>query len=390
MQLPDRSIKISVDRGGTFTDVHASWPRSGGSREREERILKLLSVDEANYKDAPREGVRRVLELATGKSYSRIEKLPVEKIDSIRLSTTVATNALLERQGAKFALLVTKGFKDLLKIGNQSRPRIFDLNIKLPGVLYDKVVEVDERVTLVGYASDPKRDERAVKFDDDGNVTKGYDGITYEPGQVVRGMSGEAVQILKRPDETQIEKDLEALYDEGYRSLAVVFMHAFTFPDHEQVVEKIARKVGFEYVSTSSSSLPMIRIVSRGTSTTADAYLTPVLRKYIDGFFDGFDSSLRETANKKEMTKEDVERTTSVEFMRSDGGLTDVSGFSGLRSILSGPAGGVVGYAQTSWQEGGKAVIGLDMASGSNSAYQPGTDLLCSGAGRDFYGCLSF
>ncbi|SCZ97643.1 BZ3500_MvSof-1268-A1-R1_Chr4-3g07328 [Microbotryum saponariae] len=398
-ELPDRSIKISVDRGGTFTDVHASWPQvstsspsssASSSGERTQVILKLLSSDPTHYSDAPREGVRRMLQLATGHTYSREELLPVDKIDSIRLSTTVATNALLERQGAKHALVVTKGFGSLLEIGNQSRPRIFDLDIKRPSVLYSSVIEVDERVTLVGYTSDPKRAERAVRFDEQGQVEKGYDDEHHPPGSVVKGWSGEAVQILKKPDEQALKTELQKLYDEGYRSLAIVLMHSFTYPgafishksslpaslfltqgqsgatDHERQIESIAQSIGFEHISLSSASLPMIRIVARGTSCTVDAYLTPVLLKYIDGFFSGFEPSLRETnqANALEPTStspEEPPRTTSVEFMRSDGGLTDVRGFSGLKSILSGPAGGVVGFALTSWQEGGKAVIGLDM-----------------------------
>ncbi|KAI5481244.1 5-oxoprolinase [Pseudohyphozyma bogoriensis] len=363
-KVPDHSIKISVDRGGTFTDIHASWPceeEEGGVKE---VILKLLSSDPGHYEDAPREGVRRVLEMATGDTHPRDEKLPVNAIASIRLSTTVATNSLLERQGARHALLVTKGFKDLLEIGNQSRPKIFDLDISRPGVLYEGVVEVDERVTLVGYTSDPKMKEREVKFDEKGKVVRGYDGEEYEgkegeEGEIVRGVSGEAVKVLKKIDEEKVKSDLQKLYDEGYRSLAVVLMHAFTYPQHEQLIHKLATSIGFTFISLSSSSLPMIRIVSRGTSTTADAYLTPVLQKYIDGFFGGFDESLRQGA--KEGYGEGEEGRTTVEFMRSDGGLTDVEGFSGLKSILSGPAGGVVGYALTSWEKGGEAVIGLDM-----------------------------
>ncbi|KAK4058751.1 hypothetical protein OIO90_000195 [Microbotryomycetes sp. JL221] len=368
MTVPDHSIKISVDRGGTFTDLHATWPKDraqqdaasdssdDGTGDRHELVLKLLSVD-SHYQDAPREGIRRILEHVTGDKLDRKELIPVHKIRSIRLSTTVATNALLERQGAKHALVVTKGFKDLLEIGNQSRPRIFDLAIKRPGVLYSNVVEVDERVTLLGYTSDPNAKSRAVQFDSQGRVTKGYDDESYEEGEVVRGLSGEAVRILKHVDEDDVRTDLRKLFDEGYRSLAIVLMHSFTFP------REIAKRIGFEHISLSSASLPMIRIVARGTSTTVDAYLTPVLLQYIDGFFNGFDPSLRDanTIGGKAKTAEEAERTTSVEFMRSDGGLTDVGGFSGLKSILSGPAGGVVGYALSSWQPGGAPVIGFDM-----------------------------
>ncbi|ORY72599.1 5-oxoprolinase [Leucosporidium creatinivorum] len=368
-KIADHSIKISVDRGGSFTDVHASWPAGSdgeqgeGGAELKEVIVKLLSVHD-HYPDAPREGVRRVLEIATGEEFPRDSQLPVDKIASIRLSTTVATNALLERQGAKHALLITKGFGDLLQIGNQSRPKIFELDIKRPSVLYSDVVEVDERVTLMGYTSDPKRAERAVVFTEDGKVEKHYDDEELPEGEVVRGMSGEAVRIIKKVDEEAVRKDLQKLYDDGYRSLAIVLIHAFTFPDHERQIASIAESIGFKYISASSSSLPMIRMVARGTSTTVDAYLTPVLQKYLDGFFAGFDPSLRETNTAEApqaTTAEEAKKTTSVEFMRSDGGLTDVRGFSGLKSILSGPAGGVVGFAQTSWEEGGQAVIGLDM-----------------------------
>lgn len=210
-------------------------------------------------------------------------------------------------------------------------------------------------MTLVSYTSDPKRAERAVVFDEEGKVIKGYDGEVYEEGEVVRGLSGEAVRILQKLDEEQVGKDLRELYDEGYRSLAVVFMHSFTYPgkkvcfhssrslvllisnlsssDHELRIKELATSTGFTHISLSSSSLPMIRIVARGTSTTADAYLTPILQKYIDGLFSGFDPSLRETSLKESMSAGEAERTTSVEFMRSDGGLTDVQGFSGLKSI---------------------------------------------------------
>lgn len=222
-------IIVNTFRGGTFTDVFASWPVPGQAH-RHEVVLKLLSTDTSHYVDAPREGVRRVLELATGESHPRHSLLPINKIASIRLSTTVATNALLERQGARHALLVTKGFRDLLQIGNQSRPKIFDLDIKRPGVLYEKVVEVDERVTLVGYTSDPRREERKVLFGEDGQVVRGYDGEDAEEGKIVKGLSGEAVRILKEIDEVEVRERLQELYDEGFRSIAVVLMHSFTYP----------------------------------------------------------------------------------------------------------------------------------------------------------------
>ena len=287
--------------------------------------------------------------------------------DYIRLSTTVATNALLERKGRKHVLLITKGFKDLLLIGNQSRPRIFDLNIRRPPPLYSTVVEIDERVTLVGYTSDPQAEEHKVVFDVNGQVKRGYRGKGWDqkgdaegPGRIVQGISGEAVRILKEPgicnqplpiatlltqlyiDEAAIRADLQRLYDDGYRSVAVVLAHSYTFPDHELLVGKVASSLGFEHISLSSQLLPMIKMVPRGVSATADAYLTPILRAYLDGFFSGFAQLPR------------------VEFMSSDGGLVDASHFSGLKTILSGPAGGVVGYARTSWDEKRKTpIIGL-------------------------------
>lgn len=321
--------------------------------------MKLLSQDAANYKDAPTEGIRRVLEIATGQEYPKGSILNTDKIDYIRLSTTVATNALLERKGEKHALLITKGFRDLLLIGNQSRPKIFDLNIRRPPPLYSTVIEVDERVTLVGYTSDPKAEEHAVQFDKDGNITRGYRGKGWDgkslaegPGEVVRGLSGEAVRILQKPDLEAVKKDLQKLYDEGYRSLAVVLCHSYTYPEHELAVGEVAKSVGFRQISLSSQLLPMIKMVPRGVSSTADAYLTPILKNYLDGFFSGFDEKL----------KDGRLRSPRVEFMGSDGGLVDLNNFSGLKSILSGPAGGVVGYALTSWDPERKhPVIGLDV-----------------------------
>ncbi|KAF7791591.1 hypothetical protein EIP86_002608 [Pleurotus ostreatoroseus] len=358
-EVPDRSIRICADRGGTFCDVFASYPDPERPGENKEIVVKLLSQDEANYKDAPTEGIRRVLEIATGNMFERGSVLETDKIDYIRLSTTVATNALLERKGEKHALLITKGFRDLLLIGNQSRPKIFDLNIRRPPPLYSTVVEVDERVTLVGYTSDPQAEEHAVQFDDKGNVTRGYrgkgwdgEGLAEGPGDIVHGLSGEAVRIMKRPDLDTIRGDLQKLYDDGYRSLAIVLCHSYTYPEHELQIGKLARSIGFTQVSESSQLLPMIKMVPRGVSSTADAYLTPILRSYLDGFFSGFDEKL----------KDGRLRSPRVEFMGSDGGLLDLNNFSGLKSILSGPAGGVVGYALTSWDHARKhPVIGLDV-----------------------------
>ncbi|KAF8484356.1 Hydantoinase/oxoprolinase-domain-containing protein [Gautieria morchelliformis] len=376
-QIPDRSIRICADRGGTFCDVHASYPDPQDLSERKEIVVKLLSQDPANYRDAPTEGIRRILEIVTSTSIPRGQILKTDKIDYIRLSTTVATNALLERKGHRHALITTKGFKDLLLIGNQSRPRIFDLNIRRPSPLYSEVVEVDERVTLAGYTYDPQAAEHAVVFTEDGKVARGLRGPGWDgkhdaegPGEVVRGLSGEAVRIITRPDETSVRRDLESLYSKGYNSLAIVFVHSYTYPDHELFVGRIAREIGFQQVSISSQLIPMIKMVPRGVSSTADAYLTPILMEYLDGFFKGFDDMLRRGSGKE--AKDEREAGTKqgdeglhdprVEFMGSDGGLLDLDNFSGLKSILSGPAGGVVGYALTSWdEERRQPVIGLDV-----------------------------
>ncbi|KIJ67449.1 hypothetical protein HYDPIDRAFT_84895 [Hydnomerulius pinastri MD-312] len=359
VEVPDRSIQICADRGGTFCDVHASYPDPENPNQRKELVVKLLSQDPANYGDAPTEGIRRVLEIVTGRKIPRGSVLDTGKIDYIRLSTTVATNALLERKGHKHALLITKGFKDLLLIGNQSRPKIFDLNIRRPSPLYSEVVEVDERVTLVGYTSDPKTEENAIQWNEQGEIMRGYRGPGWDgmgnaegPGEIVRGISGEAVRILKRPDLEVVKGDLQRLYNAGYRSLAVVLVHSYTFPEHETQIGELARKIGFTQVSESSQLLPMIKMVPRGVSSTADAYLTPILREYLDGFFEGFDAKLKDGRIK----------SPRVEFMGSDGGLLDLNNFSGLKSILSGPAGGVVGYALTSWDEEKKIpIIGIDV-----------------------------
>ncbi|AAW42254.1 cytoplasm protein, putative [Cryptococcus deneoformans JEC21] len=352
--IPDHSIRISIDRGGTFTDVHASIPAANHSETREEFIFKLLSQDPSNYKDAPTEGIRRVLEKVTGQGIERGKPLPVDKLEYVRLSTTVATNALLERKGQKHALMITKGFKDLLEIGNQARPNIFDLNIKRAKPLYSRTVEVDERVTLVGFSSDPNYEKHAVKFNDDGSIGESYSGVGADeqkiviPGRIVRGLSGEAVNILREPNLEAIKVDLQNLYDDGYSSIAVCLAHSYTFPDHELAIGKIATEVGFPHVSLSSQLLPMIKMTPRGQSTTADAYLTPILRDYLEGFYSGFEGGKNGSLH--------------VEFMGSDGGLVDLKNFSGLKSILSGPAGGVVGCALTSWDKDEKIpIIGLDV-----------------------------
>ena len=320
-------------------------------------IIKLLSEDPSNYDDAPLEGIRRLMSKFLKRDIPRGEALDTSRIESIRMGTTVATNALLERKGERLALVVTKGFKDCLTIGNQSRPKIFDLAIRKPDVLYEIVVEVDERVTLEDYAEDPARHATEVP-----------------PGdrELVTGLSGEAVRVLQRPVEQTIRRQLEDVRKQGIKSIAVCLMHGYTFPDHEALVGRVARDIGFEHVSLSHELMPMIKLVPRATSACADAYLTPAIKKYIGGFQRGFEGGLGTESVKNEAGP----RGARCEFMQSDGGLVDVDRFSGLKAILSGPAGGVVGYALTSYDPETKTpVIGFDMGGTS-------TDVSRYGAGR--------
>lgn len=358
-QINARGIRIAIDRGGTFTDCVGN---PGTGRMEDDVIIKLLSVDPANYDDAPLEGIRRLLSQFTGTDIPRGHALDTSKIESIRMGTTVATNALLERKGEDIALVVTKGFKDCLEIGNQSRPNIFALDIQKPEVLYKRVVEIDERVTLEDYAEDPERTSTEAKAIDEA----GPDAA------LVKGLSGETVRILQRPQDEVIRRQLQDVYDSGLRSIAVCLMHGYTYPNHEAVVGRIAREIGFEHVSLSHELMPMIKLVPRATSACADAYLTPAIRKYIDGFSKGFEGGL----GSKSVKKEQGSKGARCEFMQSDGGLVDVDIFSGLKAILSGPAGGVVGYALTSYDPDTKIpVIGFDMGGTS-------TDVSRYGAGR--------
>ncbi|KAJ6738571.1 5-OXOPROLINASE RELATED [Salix koriyanagi] len=315
----EEKLRFCIDRGGTFTDVYAEIPGMSDGRD-----LKLLSVDPANYEDAPVEGIRRILEEFTGEKIPRTSKIPTNKIEWIRMGTTVATNALLERKGERIALCVTRGFKDLLQIGNQARPNIFDLTVSKPSNLYEEVIEVDERVQLVA---------------GDG----GDDGL----GSMVKGVSGELVRVVKPVDEQGLKPLLKGLLERGISCLAVVLMHSYTFPQHELAVEKLALGLGFRHVSLSSSLTPMVRAVPRGLTASVDAYLTPVIKEYLSGFMSKFDEGLGKV---------------NVLFMQSDGGLAPENRFSGHKAVLSGPAGGVVGYSQTLFGlETEKPLIGFDM-----------------------------
>ncbi|KAJ2977933.1 hypothetical protein NUW58_g7658 [Xylaria curta] len=352
-----RGIRIAIDRGGTFTDCV-------GTLNGQDIVIKLLSEDPANYNDAPLEGIRRIMGYFQERDIPRGEPLDTSDIDSIRMGTTVATNALLERKGEKIALVVTKGFGDCLTIGNQSRPKIFDLAIKKPDVLYEEVVEIDERVTLEDYAEDPERTVTRAKIKAGSSEAAGADLVT--------GLSGEAVRVLRRPAREKMREQLKSIFDKGIRSIAVCLMHGYTFPDHEALVGEIAKEVGFEHISLSHELMPMIKLVSRATSVCADAYLTPTIKEYIVAFQKGFAGGL----GARSVLTEEGHKGARCEFMQSDGGLVDVDKFTGLKAILSGPAGGVVGYAITSYdEETNIPIIGFDMGGTS-------TDVSRYGEGR--------
>ncbi|RUM33442.1 MAG: 5-oxoprolinase, partial [Desulfobulbus sp.] len=326
----DKHFRFSIDRGGTFTDVYAEIPGEPGYA-----VVKLLSEDPANYEDAPREGIRRIL--ARYGCADNTGAIDASCISSIRMGTTVATNALLERKGARCALLISKGFRDVLQIGNQDRPHLFDLRITKPELLYERVIEVDERIRLIRSGED----------------------IQHIPDESrVRGITGEQFQVLARPDLDKIRPELATLLQAGITSLAVVFIHAYACPQHEQAVGRLAREMGFGQVSLSSAVIPMVKLVSRGDTTMVDAYLTPHIRRYLQSFKKGFSCGL---AN------------TRLQFMQSDGGLSLAGDFTGSRAILSGPAGGVVGYAETTTASlPGRAVIGFDMGGTSTDVSRYG------------------
>ena len=280
-----------IDRGGTFTDVIARCPNG------ELRCEKLLSDDSSHYADAAAEGIRRQLARWSAAG------LPVLPIDAIKMGTTVATNALLQRRGARSALLVTQGFADSLLIAYQNRPDIFALDIRKPEPLYHMVREIDERVTAAG-------------------------------------------EVLQKPSPRQIRRVLQECLDAGIESLAICFMHGYRFPEHEALVASEARRMGFAHVSASHAVEPLQRFVSRAETTLANAYLDPVLEQYLHSL--------------------DVQLTVSgrprrLQFMQSNGGLTDAGHLSGKDAILSGPAGGVVGMAETGRQAGFDRIIGFDM-----------------------------
>jgi len=320
MASGDGKFHFAIDRGGTFTDVHCRVP------DGTELVSKLLSEDPAHYNDAPTEGIRRVLqEHDTSREYPRGKPVDTENIGSIRMGTTVATNALLERDGAPMALLINEGLEDVLEIGNQSRPDIFDLTCAKPSLLYKKVVPIKERIVLDQFTPQSWK----------------------ETNEIHEGITGEKVQILEKLDLDAVRKQLEALRDEGITALAICLMHSYVYANHEVMIGELAKSMNcFEQISMSHEVNPMVKLVSRGHTTCAAAYLTPKITTYIQSFRAGFDAGL--------------ETKVPLTFMKSDGGLAPVDDFGGHQAILSGPAGGVVGYAKTSFKDG-VPVIGFDM-----------------------------
>ncbi len=282
-----------IDRGGTFTDVIGRRPDGALLTH------KLLSENPEAYRDAAVEGIRHLLGVAPG------APIPSERIGAVKMGTTVATNALLERKGERTLLLITKGFRDALRIGYQARPKIFARHIVKPDMLYERVVEVDERVRADGTV------ERALNLD-------------------------------------PVRSELERAKADGIRAVAVVLMHAYRYSDHERRVAALARELGFAQVSASHEVSPLIKLVGRGDTTVVDSYLSPILRSYVAQV--GGDL----------MSAASSERIRLM-FMMSSGGLTAAELFRGKDAILSGPAAGVVGMAETGRAAGFARLIGFDM-----------------------------
>lgn len=277
-----------VDRGGTFTDIVARKPDGSLSTH------KLLSENPERYRDAAVQGIREMLGLSAG------EPVPNGTIEAVKMGTTVATNALLERKGDRTLLLITEGFGDLLRIGHQARPQLFDLHIVLPELLYERVAEVTERLDAAG-------------------------------------------AVVTSLDEAGAREALKAAKADGIDSVAIAFMHGYQNPEHEARVAAIALEEGFGQVSTSHQTSPLMKLVPRGDTTVVDAYLSPILRRYVDQVSDALGDDTR------------------LMFMQSNGGLTDAKLFQGKDAILSGPAGGVVGMVKTAELAGHDRLIGFDM-----------------------------
>ncbi|SFK96971.1 5-oxoprolinase (ATP-hydrolysing) [Nitrosomonas aestuarii] len=276
-----------IDRGGTFTDIVAHSPQGTYCTQ------KLLSENLEHYSDAALEGIRRIL---GGVSNAPI---PLQQIDHVKMGTTIATNALLERKGERVALVITKGFADALRIGYQNRPRLFELNIQLPQMLYETVIEVNERMSADG-------------------------------------------KVLRELDEAALMDALNSVFQQGIRAVAIVFLHGYRFYAHELAAARVAEQIGFTQISVSHQISPLVKLISRGDTTVMDAYLSPILRRYVE---------------QVAVTLGD----TRLLFMQSSGGLIQADKLQGKDSILSGPAGGVVGMARTAVKAGFSKIIGFDM-----------------------------
>mmetsp|Transcript_27108 Transcript_27108/g.59295 ORF Transcript_27108/g.59295 Transcript_27108/m.59295 type:complete len:1400 (+) Transcript_27108:291-4490(+) len=330
----DGKFHFSIDRGGTFTDVHCILPTGS------QIVSKLLSEDPSNYADAPTEGIRRILdEHDPSRSYPRGEVVRTAVIGSIRMGTTVATNALLERKGERMGLLISAGFRDLLKIGNQSRQDIFDLTCEAPGLLYEKVAEIDERVMLAAFCDEGKSEDEIATMEEMKEGKDAGDDGAYPPASIgprFAGVTGEKVVVLRKPNLDAVKKQLEEFVSAGIKSVAIVLAHAYTYDEHEKMVGSVAREMGtFTEVALSSEVMPMVKMVPRGHTACAAAYLTPKITTYLNSFRQGFDEGLA---------------SIRLDFMKSDGGLTPVDDFGGHQAIMSGPAGGVIGYAKTAFR----------------------------------------
>src|SRR5450830_1345287 len=288
MHATDNALwEFWIDRGGTFTDLVGRDPAGGF------HTLKMLSENPEQYRDAAVEGIRRLLRLQPG------EAITPQRVACVKMGTTVATNALLERKGDPTLLVTTRGFRDALRIAYQNRPRIFDRNIELPELLYSAVVEAQERM----------------------------------------GAHGEVTEAL---NEVLLKEEMAAQHRAGLRSVAIVFMHAYRYGAHELAAKRIAQELGCTQISTSSEVSPLMKFVSRGDTTVVDAYLSPILRRYVE-----------QVAGDMPGVK--------LFFMQSSGGLTDARRFQGKDAILSGPAGGIVGAVRTSLLAGFDKIIGFDM-----------------------------
>lgn len=284
-----------IDRGGTFTDIVAKTPTG--------KIIvhKLLSENPERYRDAPVQGIRDVLGIGAD------TPIPAEQIEVVKMGTTVATNALLERKGDRTVLVITKGFKDALRIGYQNRPDIFARQIVLPEMLYERVIEVEERYNA----------------------------------------RGEELIAVNRK---KVRQDLQAAYEAGIRSCAIVLMHGYRYIQHEKEIASIAWNLGFSQVSVSHKVNPLMKLISRGDTTVVDAYLSPILDRYVERVSGQLNGGNKSNSN-----------PVRLMFMQSNGGLADASLFHGKDSILSGPAGGVVGAVKTCQREGFDKIIGFDM-----------------------------